>query len=146
MTKGRALTLRQAAFVREYLVDLNLTKAATRAGYSPKTAEQQGYQLIQKTSIKAQIQAAMDKRAEVVGLTAADVLRDINLVKADAMKQVADKEGITAMANHAAALKALELQGKHLKMFTDKTEVSGVNGGPIDSKLTIEYVRPNSAS
>jgi len=138
------LTPKQARFVEEYLIDLNATQAAIRAGYSIRTAEQLGFQLLQKTSVKEQIQAAMDKRSAVVGLTAADVLRDIDLVKADAMRKTYDKEGNEVMANHAAALKALELQGKHLKMFTDKVEQSGPNGGPIDSKLTIEYVRPNA--
>lgn len=133
-----ALTLKQKQFVAEYLVDLNLTQAAIRAGYSPKTAEQQGYQLLQKTSVKAEIQAAMAKRAEVVGLTAADVLRDINLVKADAMKQVTDRDGNETMTNHAAALKALELQGKHLKMFTDNLNLTGnvtIVASPLDERL-----------
>ena len=142
----RKLTPKQAAFVREYLVDLNATQAATRAGYSAKMAQHIGYQLLQKTPVQAEIQIAMNKRAEIVGLTAADVLRDINLVKADAMGQVADKDGNMAMVNHAAALKALELQGRHLKMFTDKVESTGANGGPLENKLTIEYVRPNPAA
>jgi phage-related minor tail protein len=86
----------------------------------------------------------MNERAETVGLTAADVLRDINAVKADAMRKTYDKDGNEVMANHTAALKALELQGKHLKMFTDKVETTGANGGPIDTKLVIEYVRPGT--
>lgn len=140
----KELTAKQAAFVKEYLIDLNATQAAIRAGYSAKTAEQQGYQLIQKTSVKEKIQKSMNERSETVGLTAADVLRDINAVKADAMRKTYDKEGNEVMANHTAALKALELQGKHLKMFTDKVETTGANGGPIDTKLVIEYVRPGT--
>ena len=144
MANMRELTPKQAAFVREYLIDLNATQAAIRAGYSAKTAEQQGYQLIQKTSVKEKIQSAMKERAEIVDLTAADVLRDINAVKADAMRKTYDKDGNEVMANHTAALKALELQGKHLKMFTEKIETTGANGGPIDTKLVIEYVRPGT--
>ena len=138
MANMRELTPKQAAFVREYLIDLNATQAAIRAGYSAKTAEQQGYQLIQKTLVKEKIQSAMKERAEIVDLTAADVLRDINAVKADAMRKTYDKDGNEVMANHTAALKALELQGKHLKMFTDKVETSGPNGGPIENKVTID--------
>lgn len=140
----KELTAKQAAFVKEYLIDLNATQAAIRAGYSAKTAEKIGSENIRKPDIARAIQLAMDARSLKVELTAADVLRDINAVKADAMRKTYDKEGNEVMANHTAALKALELQGKHLKMFTDKIETTGANGGPIDTKLVIEYVRPGT--
>jgi phage terminase small subunit len=140
----KELTPKQAAFVREYLIDLNATQAAIRAGYSAKTAEKIGSENIRKPDIARAIQLAMDARSLKVELTAADVLRDINAVKADAMRKTYDKDGNEVMANHTAALKALELQGKHLKMFTDKVETTGANGGPIDTKLVIEYVRPGT--
>jgi phage terminase small subunit len=49
------LTAKQKAFCQEYLIDLNSTQAATRAGYSSKTAGVQGYQLLQKTSVADRI-------------------------------------------------------------------------------------------
>lgn len=131
----KPLTAKQAAFVREYLIDLNATQAAIRAGYSANTANEQGSRLLTYVSVRLLIQKAMDERAETVGLTAADVLRDINAVKADAMRKTYDKDGNEVMANHTAALKALELQGKHLKMFTDKVETSGPHGGPLQVQL-----------
>jgi phage terminase small subunit len=131
----KELTPKQAAFVREYLIDLNASQAALRAGYSPKTADQQGNQLLKKTIIRERLQKAMDKRAAIVDLTAADVLRDINAVKADAMRKTYDKDGNEVMANHTAALKALELQGKHLKMFTDKVELLGDKNNPLQVQL-----------
>ena len=131
----KPLTAKQAAFVREYLIDLNATQAAIRAGYSANTANEQGSRLLTYVSVRLLIQKAMDERAETVGLTAADVLRDINAVKADAMRETCDKDGNKVMANHTAALKALELQGKHLKMFTDKVETTGANGGPLQVQL-----------
>ena len=131
----KPLTAKQAAFVREYLIDLNATQAAIRAGYSANTANEQGSRLLTYVSVRLLIQKAMDERAETVGLTAADVLRDINAVKADAMRKTYDKDGNEVMANHTAALKALELQGKHLKMFTDKVETTGANGGPLQVQL-----------
>ena len=134
----KELTAKQAAFVKEYLIDLNATQAAIRAGYSAKTAQEQSSRLLSNAIIRENVQKAMDERSETVGLTAADVLRDINAVKADAMRKTYDKEGNEVMANHTAALKALELQGKHLKMFTDKIETTGANGGPIESKFTID--------
>jgi phage terminase small subunit len=117
------LTAKQEAFVREYLVDLNATQAAIRAGYKQANAHQTGYENLRKPEIVSAIQTSMDNRAKEVGLSAEKVLKDIDLVKADAMRSFLDKDGNEAMNNHAAALKALELQGRHLKMFTDKIEV-----------------------
>ncbi len=76
--KSQKLTPKQNAFVREYLIDLNATQAAIRAGYSPKTAEEQGYQLLRKTSVKAEIQTAMDERSQRSEITADRVLKEIS--------------------------------------------------------------------
>ena len=122
--KSTKLTPKQEAFVREYLIDLNATQAAMRAGYSPKTAQEQSSRLLSKAMVVKAVQTGMDKRADKLSLTAEDVLRDINLVKEDAMSRIADREGNMNMANHAAALKALELQGRHLKLFTDRVETN----------------------
>lgn len=54
-----ALTPKQKLFVDEYLIDLNATQAAIRAGYRPDNAEQMGYQLLQKTSVSDAISKAM---------------------------------------------------------------------------------------
>ncbi|MEK8206760.1 terminase small subunit [Paenibacillus sp. FSL L8-0696] len=66
---------KQKLFVKEYLVDLNATQAAIRAGYSAKTANEQGARLLANVSIQEAIQAAMDKRAAKVDVTAEMVLR-----------------------------------------------------------------------
>jgi phage terminase small subunit len=58
------LTPKQARFVQEYLVDLNATQAAIRAGYSKKTAEQLGHQLLQKTSVSEAIAKAQAKLSD----------------------------------------------------------------------------------
>ena len=71
---ARKLTAKQSAFVREYLIDLNAKQAAIRAGFSAKTAEQQGYQLLQHPSVQAAIAEAMAKRANKLELTADRVL------------------------------------------------------------------------
>ena len=60
-----SLSPKQARFVAEYLLDLNATAAAKRAGYSAKRAAEQGYQLLQKTTVQeaiAQAQKARSKR------------------------------------------------------------------------------------
>jgi phage terminase small subunit len=76
-SKERELTPKQQMFVREYLVDLNATQAAIRAGYSAKTAEEQGYQLLRKTSVQAAIQLGMDARAQSIEINATRVLKEI---------------------------------------------------------------------
>lgn len=108
------LTAKQQRFVAEYLIDLNATQAAIRAGYSERTAEQIGYQQLQKTSVAEAIELAQLYRAEKLELTADKVLRDLEAAR------------IKAMANEqcAAAIKAVELQGKHLGMFIDRKEVT----------------------
>lgn len=71
------LTDRQARFVEEYLIDLNATQAAIRAEYSSKTAEQIGYQLLQKTSVADAIARAKAERSARIGLTADHVLEEL---------------------------------------------------------------------
>lgn len=111
----KPLTTRQGVFVKEYLCDLNATQAAIRAGYSAKTAMEQGYQLLHKPSVKAAIDELTQARAERVLITADDVLSSI--------KRIRDKA--EADEKNGDALKANELLGKHLKLFTDKVEHSG---------------------
>lgn len=69
------LTARQEAFVREYLIDLNATQAATRAGYSPKTANEQGARLLANVSVADAISRAKEARAERTEITADMVLQ-----------------------------------------------------------------------
>lgn len=71
------LTPKQAAFVQEYLVDLNATQAAIRAGYSEDTAKAIGHENLTKPDIAQAIQAAMDLRAERTGITADRVLVEL---------------------------------------------------------------------
>ena len=139
-TRKQALTRKQNLFCQEYLVDLNASKAAVRAAYSAKTASRIVPELLGKTWVAARIQALMNARAKRIERKADDVLKDLQLVKTDAMKQVIDKDGNSLMANHAGALKALELEGRHLKMFTDKMEVTGANGEAIKHTVEITYV------
>ncbi|WP_184709918.1 terminase small subunit [Comamonas odontotermitis] len=72
-----ALTPRQQRFVDEYLVDLNGTQAATRAGYSPRTANEQAARLLANASVAAAVQAAKEKRAERVEITQDMVLKEL---------------------------------------------------------------------
>jgi phage terminase small subunit len=115
------VTPKQQLFVREYLVDLNATQAAIRAGYSAKTARSIGSELLTNPDIAAAVQAAADKRSAKAEITAQAVLQNIQRI---ATRAEADDDW-------QAALKGNELLGKHLKLFTEKVEHTGANGGPI---------------
>lgn len=73
--KAEKLTDLQKKFIKEYLVDLNITAAALRAGYSEKTAYSIGHEAFNKPHIQAAIQKELDKRAERTEITADAVLQ-----------------------------------------------------------------------
>ena len=88
------LTDKQQRFVEEYMVDLNATQAAIRAGYSLETAEQIGYQLLQKTSVLKAISQARQAQQARTAITADKVLMEIaNVALADARELVEVKTG-----------------------------------------------------
>lgn len=131
------LTARQSRFVDEYLIDLNATQAAIRAGYSEKTAESQGARLLRNAKVQRAIKERMNQRAERTAIDADFVIQGIakNIARCEQGAPVLDREGapvltkgpdgeIAPMWRYDAgnALKGYELLGKHLKLFTDKVE------------------------
>ncbi|HEJ9774090.1 TPA: terminase small subunit [Pseudomonas aeruginosa] len=70
-----ALTKKQRLFVDEYLLDLNATQAAIRAGYSTRRAAEIGYQLLQRPEVAQDIQAAMAERSKRTEVEADYVIR-----------------------------------------------------------------------
>lgn len=128
------LTPKQERFVEEYLVDLNATQAAIRAGYSAKTASRIGPELLGKTCVSEAIQAQRAKLSERTMRTAADVMADIGRVRASAMQTVIDPQsGTEVMISYKDAIKALELEGKHLGAFVDRVELTGKDRGPVQT-------------
>ncbi len=141
---------RQQKFVDEYLVDLNATQAAIRAGYSAKTAEQIGYKLVQKSSVQEAIQKAVKRRQQRTEITQDRVLKELaNIAFANGadFAKIISVRGIprvvltvtdTLPPEKRAAIsgieetqcgvkvktydktKALELLGKHLGLFDAK--------------------------
>lgn len=91
---AETLTPQQARFVEEYLVDLNATQAAIRAGYSARTAYSQGQRLLKHVEVAKAIKAAMDARSERVSVTADDVLRELwSIATADANDLIEYRRG-----------------------------------------------------
>lgn len=155
MAKERGLTAKQNIFVAEYLVDLNATQAARRAGYSSKTADKIGPALIGKSSIQAAIQEAMKIQEKRTSITADRVLLELSKIAfgdlrgvmewtADGVRlkdssdltdeqaalisemcETTTKDGGSLKVKTNDKLKALELIGRHLAMFDDKMNLSG---------------------
>lgn len=108
------LTGKQKRFCEEYLIDLNATQAAVRAGYKQKTARSQGQRLLTNVDIQRYIAALMQERSARTGITADDVIRELRAVAmSDAEIKGSDK------------VRALELLGKHLGMFDQQTGIAG---------------------
>jgi len=72
-----SLTDKQKAFCEEYIIDLNATQAAIRAGYSENSAMEQGYQLLQKTSVQNEIQRLKEARSKRTQITSDRVLEEL---------------------------------------------------------------------
>jgi phage terminase small subunit len=145
------MNLMQQAFVREYVRDLNGTKAAMRAGYSKKTARSIANRLLTKADIKAAVKARQERRYEKVDIKADDVLRELRRIAFQDLSGVIRVERGSVYLSDTAVLtedqmaaiesfeptqhgvkvrlhskeKALELLARHMGMLTDKVEHSG---------------------
>lgn len=120
------MTDKQKMFVKEYMKDLNATQAAIRAGYSEDTAKQIGYENLTKPYIQEAIEKEMEERTKKVEISAEYVLSNLKKVAENSMDR----------NDSAGANKSLELLGKYLKLFTDKTETSvTLDKSPIDELI-----------
>lgn len=147
------MTKKQKRFIEEYLIDLNATQAAIRAGYSPDSAADIGSENLRKPDIRAHIDKAMAERSRRTGVNADRVVQElakiafVNAIEVIDPKTATVKEnassddtaaiqsvkvktfgedGLEREIKMADKLKALELLGRHMGMFKDKVEVSGL--------------------
>ena len=121
----RKMRPRQQRFVDEYLLDLNATQAAIRAGYSARTAEQQGPRLLGNVQIAAAVRAAQQARSDRLQITQDDVLYGLR------HEATLTGEG----SSHAARVSAWGLIGKQLGMFVERRQQLGEDGQPANSQL-----------
>lgn len=157
------MTKKQKRFCEEYLIDLNATQAAIRAGYSPDTAGAIGAENLTKPEIQRAVAQAMAERSRRTGVNAERVVLELakvafvnvgNVIDAtDAtLKEDAAPEDLAAIQSikvkdmgemgiereirMADKLKALELLGRHLGMFNDKMRLDAkLDTGKLDSIL-----------
>ncbi len=171
---ARDLTAKQQAFVNEYIVDLNATQAAIRAGYSEDTAHVIGSENLQKPWVAEAIQESLDLRAERTRITADRVLvetaklgfsnirdiftetgqlKNLTLLPPEVTAAISSIKVVTRnvggdeqpveyvheikMADKRASL---ELLGKHLKLFSDRTELTGADGKDLIPETPLDEV------
>lgn len=128
---GSRLTEKQKRFAEEYLIDLNATQAAIRAGYSPKTAYSIGEQNLRKLEVRAYIDARLAEIRSEKTADAQEVLEYLTAVMRggeteETLRLAGDGvQEVTEIAVSAKErLKAAELIGRRFGMFTDKAQVS----------------------
>ena len=131
MAKGK-LTNKQKKFIQEYLIDLNGTQAAIRAGYSKKRADQIGFENLRKPDIRSALEKAQQKQQERTQITADYVLTSIRSVAQRCMQaepvMIKGEDGQMIESgkfkfDSSGANKALENLGKYLKLFTERMEL-----------------------
>lgn len=148
------LTEKQNRFVEEYLIDLNATQAAIRAGYSVNNADKIGSELLGKTRVSEEVSKAMAERSKRTGINQDRVLLELAKIGFAKITDVVDTE--TAKIKPGASdddlaciqsikirpnewgterevklcdkKSALELLGRHLGMWNDKLDIKGVEG------------------
>lgn len=164
------LTNKQKLFCDEYLIDLNVTQAAIRAGYKPQYADKRAYTLLDKPAIKEYLDKRMKDREQRTEITQDMVLQELakiafakptdffrvedmgqyKRVDIIATKDIPDSKvaAIASIKQGANGIevklhdkvRALENIGRHLGMFKDKLEVSGNINNPFQN-LTSEELK-----
>lgn len=153
MANMEKLTEKQKLFVEEYLIDLNATQAAIRAGYSVKTADVQGSRMLGIVKVQQAIAEEMAERSKRTGINQDRVVLELAKIALVKMTDIVDCKGrikdtateddlaciesvkykesesdtgssVEREVKIASKLKALELLGKHLGMWNDKLDVN----------------------
>lgn len=126
------MTAKQKRFCQEYLIDLNATQAAIRAGYSEKTAYSMGQQLLKKLETKKYIEQQLKQIKTEKIADAQEVLEYLtSVMRGEQKEQVAllTGEGVQNLVQKDVSakdrLKAAELIGKRYALFTEKVELQG---------------------
>lgn len=164
------LTAKQKRFVDEYLIDLNATQAAIRAGYKKSNyTDTNANKILENTRVREAVDIAMAERSKRIGINQDRVVRELariafvnpkNVININnaSVKQDASEDDLaciqsvkikTSCTNNGESterevklndkMKALELLGKHLGMFTDKLEIDA----DMELNVNIDYGEDN---
>jgi phage terminase small subunit len=114
------VTPKQEAFAIEYLKDKNATQAAIRAGYSKKTARSIACEMLARSDIQQFVRERQLEAARNASLTAESIAENLKEIAANPLAKDADR------------IRAYELLGKYVGMFTEKVEMKG----QIDTAVT----------
>lgn len=151
---AKNLSIKELKFCSEYAIDENGSRSAIAAGYAPNSAAVTASRLLKKANVREEIDRLTAKTLGKLEITREYVLKNIMEVgekclqrfpvmvgqgkdRVQATEEVIDPvTGEEVLANvwqfdAGNVLKAQELLGKHLKLFTDKVEATGENGGPL---------------
>lgn len=147
------LTKKQQLFIQEYLIDLNATQAAIRAGYSVESAREIGCENLTKPNIQNEIAKAMAERSKRTGVNQDRIILELARLAFVNMTDIVDDKGkikdtatdddlsciegikykhsdtdsghiVEREVKIGSKIKALELLGKHLGMWNDKFDVN----------------------
>lgn len=148
-------TDKQKMFIDEYLIDLNATQSAIRAGYSPKTAHQIAHDMMGKPHIAEEIARRKAERSRRLGINQERVVEELAKIAFSRLTDIVDPstgeiredateddlaclesvkiktiptksgQGVEREIKMTQKIKAIELLGKHLGMFSDKLKIEG---------------------
>lgn len=138
----KKLTAKQQRFCDEYLIDLNATQAAIRAGYSEKTAKQIGQENLTKPDIKNYIQERMEQKEKELIADSTEVMKYLtSVLRGQSESSVLARDDIGAdrvikkPPDEKERLKAAELLGKAHMLFTEKIQQEV----DMDLNITVDY-------
>ncbi len=120
------LSQKQKKFGREYMVDFNVADAYVRAGYSKNGAQSGGSRLLRDPRIQAYIAELEAEATERAGLTVDGVLKNLR----------EDRDAARKAGQFGPAVRADELLGKYLAMFTDVSKNVVVDDIPPEDAIT----------
>ncbi len=150
-------------FIKEWLIDLNGTQAAIRAGYSPKTAQEQASRLLSNVMVQNKIAKAMAERSRRTGINQDRVIRELariafvnpkDVINAEdaTLKEDATEDDLAAVMSvkvktfgedgvereikMADKIRALELLGKHLGMYQNNLNVTLETSEKLDAIMS----------
>ncbi len=150
------MTAKQERFVAEYLIDLNATQAAIRAGYAEKGAAVEGSRLLANPKVAAAVAAAQAARSERTEITQDYVLNTIRdtIERCKQAEPVVYQNGDPVMINTpdgdivpaykfnaGGVLRGAELLGRHLAMFHDKPPPGSDSDNPLHTVIEWRSVK-----